>query len=168
VGILERPAAQNCDEGEEAQDNDDLWRRTTTICGGADDVDGEEAQDDVDGMRGSSGGGCARAASMGMRRSSGGGGLRAAVAVERTGVATRWSGRGRRRGGVDGRGVGLIWSGRGRRHGGADGGHSRVEQMGAYTGRGGAAGGGDAVERTSAGAVAVEWTVEGKNEYAEE
>jgi hypothetical protein len=55
------------------------------ICGGADDVNGEEAQDDVDGRRGSSGRGYARAASMGMRRSSGGGG--SWVAVERTGAA---------------------------------------------------------------------------------
>jgi hypothetical protein len=43
-----------------------------------------------------------------------------------------------------------------------------VEQTGAETGRSGADGGGDAVERTGAGAVAVERTVEGKNEDAEE
>jgi hypothetical protein len=45
-----------------------------------------------------------------------------------------------------------------------------MEQTGAETGRGGAVGGDGAVERTGAGAgaVEVERTVEGKNEYAEE
>jgi hypothetical protein len=76
--------------------------------------------------------------------------LQSRGAVERTGAAARWSGWGRQWGGADGSADGSRWSRRGRRRGGADGG-------------GGGCGGAD-----GGGAVAVDRTVEGINEYAEE